>query len=58
MFMKSQLIAVESLKGSGKATQAKLLYEEFLKKGSNARNISFPDYESDSSAVIKMYLSG
>lgn len=58
LFMKGQLIVVEGLDGSGKATQAKLLYEEFLKKGRKVRKVSFPDYESDSSALIKMYLSG
>ena len=31
LFMKGQLVVIEGLDGSGKATQAKLLYEEILK---------------------------
>ncbi|MFR8172096.1 MAG: dTMP kinase [Marvinbryantia sp.] len=58
LFMKGQLVVIEGLDGSGKATQAKLLYEEILKKRNNVRKVSFPDYGSDSSALIKMYLSG
>ena len=58
LFMKGQLVVIEGLDGSGKATQAKLLYEELLKKRNNVRKVSFPDYGSDSSALIKMYLSG
>lgn len=57
-FMRGRLIVIEGLDGSGKATQAKLLYEELLKEGEKVRKISFPDYESDSSALVKMYLSG
>ena len=55
-----QLIVIEGLDGSGKATQAKMLYENLKKKYPNelVRQVSFPDYESDSSALVKMYLSG
>lgn len=56
--MSGQLIVMEGLDGSGKATQAKLLCEELRKKGKKVRKVSFPDYESDSSALIKMYLAG
>lgn len=52
------LIAIEGLDGSGKETQAKLLASALEKYGVPVREVSFPDYESDSSALIKMYLSG
>lgn len=53
-----QLIVIEGLDGSGKGTQAKLLYETLLGQGRQVRKVSFPDYESNSSALIKMYLAG
>ncbi len=56
--MKGKLIVIEGLDGSGKATQAKLLYETLCAQGREVREVSFPDYESDSSALIKMYLGG
>ena len=56
--MAGKLIVIEGLDGSGKATQTKLLYEKLKAKGENVIKVSFPDYESNSSALIKMYLSG
>ena len=53
-----QLIVIEGLDGSGKATQAKLLTESLLARGIHTRKVSFPDYDSDSSALVKMYLRG
>ena len=44
--------------GSGKATQAKLLADTLAQKGERVQKITFPDYESDSSALVKMYLKG
>lgn len=58
MDKKGKLIIIEGLDGSGKATQAKLLYEALLSKGLPVRAVSFPNYESDSSALVKMYLNG
>lgn len=55
---KEALIVIEGLDGSGKATQSKLLYDYLLKTDINVRKVSFPNYCSDSSALIKMYLSG
>lgn len=55
---KGTLIVIEGLDGSGKATQAKQLYESLLRQGRDVRQISFPDYDSDSSALVKMYLAG
>ena len=56
--MAGKLIVVEGLDGSGKATQAKLAADALKRKGHRVRKISFPDYESDSSALVRMYLSG
>ncbi len=55
---KGRLIVLEGLDGSGKATQAKLLAEHLAAQGLPVREITFPDYASDSSALVKMYLAG
>ena len=52
------LIVIEGLDGSGKATQAERLVRYLQKKGKKVRKVSFPDYASDSSALVKMYLAG
>lgn len=56
--MAGKLIVIEGLDGSGKATQARRLYETLQQKGIPVRKVSFPDYASDSSALVKMYLAG
>ena len=56
--MLGRLIVLEGPDGCGKATQAGLLYEALCRKGERARKITFPDYESDSSALVRMYLRG
>lgn len=56
--MSGKLIVIEGLDGSGKATQAGLLCEALHDRGYAVRKVSFPDYESDSSALVKMYLGG
>ena len=53
-----KLIVIEGLDGSGKATQTKLLCERLESEGVKLLKVSFPDYESDSSALVRMYLSG
>ena len=55
---KFKLIVIDGLDGSGKATQSKLLAQRLSERGYKARTISFPDYDSDSSALVKMYLGG
>ena len=54
-----RLIAFEGSDGSGKATQSQLLFDR-LSKGKivNVKKISFPNYDSSSSALVKMYLGG
>ena len=51
------LIVVEGLDGSGKATQTASLLAMLEKQGP-VRRVSFPDYESPSSSLVKMYLGG
>lgn len=53
-----QLIVIEGLDGSGKATQASLLYDLLRSRGEQVKKISFPDYDSNGSALVKMYLAG
>lgn len=53
-----ELFVIEGLDGSGKATQAKMLFEELEKSGTQVKEVSFPNYDSDASALVKMYLSG
>ena len=53
-----KLIAIEGLDGSGKTTQIELLSKRLREEGIPADTISFPNYESDSSALVKMYLAG
>ena len=53
-----QLIIFEGLDGSGKGTQTKLTAQRLKEQGRDLRQITFPDYDSESSALVKMYLSG
>lgn len=53
--MSGRLIVIEGLDGSGKSTQLQLLRERMT---GEVRFVKFPDYDSDSSALVKMYLSG
>ena len=53
-----KLIVIEGLDGSGKTTQYELLAKRLQEAGKDFQKVSFPDYESDSSALVKMYLAG
>lgn len=53
-----KLIVIEGLDGSGKGTQAQILFERLEKEGRKVKKISFPVYSSDSSALVRMYLAG
>ncbi len=55
---KGKLIVIEGIDSSGKATQAELLFWTFKEKNKKVMKIEFPDYESPSSSLIKMYLNG
>ena len=52
-----KLIVIEGLDGSGKNTQTKLLLKYLNTAGIKNRYITFPNYESPSSSLIKMYLN-
>lgn len=53
-----KLIVIEGLDGCGKSTQLELLPQNLKNQGIKSRSVSFPDYDSDSSALVKMYLNG
>ena len=55
---KGVLIVIEGIDSSGKETQVKMIFEQLLKKNFKVMKLEFPDYKSDSSALIKMYLNG
>ena len=52
------LVVLEGLDGSGKGTQAKLLAQALVRQGVPLRPVTFPDYSSPSSSLVKMYLNG
>lgn len=54
--MKGKLIVIEGLDGSGKSTQIECLKNRL--NGKNVHQIKLPDYDSESSALVKMYLRG
>ncbi|HZJ78642.1 MAG TPA: deoxynucleoside kinase [Clostridia bacterium] len=56
--MAGKLIVIEGLDGSGKSTQIELLKKRLEGYGSQIRQIKLPDYDSPSSALVKMYLAG
>ena len=53
-----KLMVIDGLDGCGKSTQLQLLDKALKKEGGNYKQISFPDYEQPSSALVKMYLGG
>lgn len=53
-----RLIVIEGSDGSGKATQTRKLYTRLSELERLVKRISFPNYESESSALIRMYLRG
>ena len=56
--MNGKLIVFEGTDGSGKATQTRLLCEELDKRCIAYRKLEFPRYGEESSALIRLYLSG
>jgi len=53
-----KLMVIDGLDGSGKSTQLELLNGYLSAQGMAYRQISFPDYEQPSSALVRMYLGG
>lgn len=58
MSLKGKIIVIEGTDGSGKQTQAAKLKEKLKDAGYTVYSSSFPNYESDSSAAVRMYLKG
>ena len=56
--MKGTIISIEGTDGSGKHTQQQLLLHSLRNFKLNVFDLSFPNYDSPSSAPVKMYLSG
>lgn len=56
--MSGKLVVIEGLDGSGKATQSSMLYDRLVRDGKEPIKLSYPDYNSPSSALVKMYLGG
>lgn len=56
--MQGRLIVFEGTDGSGKATQTALLCRELDRRGISYRKLEFPRYKEESSALIRLYLSG
>lgn len=54
----SRLVVLDGLDGSGKSTQLERLNGYFTENNIPYKQISFPDYEQPSSALVTMYLNG
>ena len=52
------LIVLEGLDGSGKSTQLALLRDWCIAQGKDPVTIKLPDYEDDSSVLVRQYLAG
>ena len=53
-----KLFVIDGTDGSGKQTQFQKLVERLKSEGVNLKVVSFPNYESESSSLVKMYLRG
>lgn len=53
-----KLIVIEGLDGSGKSTQEALLSARLENEGYKINNIKLPNYEDDSSILVRQYLAG
>lgn len=53
-----KLFAIDGTDGCGKQTQFDKLCERLKNENINFKTVSFPNYKSDSSALVKMYLAG
>jgi len=53
-----KIFVIDGTDGSGKQTQFEQLKNRLTKEGIDYRIVSFPNYDSPSSSLVKMYLSG
>ena len=53
-----KIILIDGIDGCGKSTQVQMLVDHLKSLGKNVVTKHFPNYESDSSAPVRMYLNG
>ena len=53
-----KLFVIDGTDGSGKQTQFELLTKKLKENNIDFKTVNFPNYDSPSSALVKMYLSG
>ncbi len=53
-----KLIVIDGTDGSGKQTQLEILESKLTEEKIEYKKVSFPNYDSPSSSLVKMYLSG
>lgn len=53
-----KIFVIDGTDGSGKQTQFEKLKERLKKNGVEYKVVSFPNYDSPSSSLVKMYLAG
>ncbi len=53
-----KLIVIDGTDGSGKQTQMEILESKLKNEGIDYKKVCFPNYDSPSSSLVKMYLSG
>ncbi len=53
-----KLIVIDGTDGSGKQTQLEILEKNLEKENIEYKKVEFPNYDSPSSSLVKMYLSG
>ncbi|MCL2158746.1 MAG: thymidylate kinase, partial [Oscillospiraceae bacterium] len=53
-----RLVTFDGIDASGKTTQAKILEKNLCAEGKKTLYLSFPVYESEGSAPVRLYLGG
>lgn len=53
-----KLIVLEGIDGTGKSTQFELLQKYLTSRGVSYRALTYPDYQDESSTLVRMYLGG
>lgn len=56
--LKGKLIVICGTDGSGKGTQTEILVKRLLEEGCSVKKTDFPQYEKQSSFMVKEYLNG
>lgn len=56
--MEGHLVVIEGIDGSGKATQCQLLRDHLAMDHIPFYNVTFPNYQCESSFLVRQYLSG